>query len=121
MTLQMKTVFSPLSITSQSPAVPTKCHKHFNSSTVEVEAGLTAFEDYIDNYVQYAWNSDKQEFWGDLGLYNFSGLLGEDYLMTEQYQVMDLLTNASLEWQSGLDVALLFDKLPTRILRMRIG
>jgi len=41
--------------------------------------------------------------------------------MTEQYQVMDLLTNASLEWQSGLDVALLFDKLPTRILRMRIG
>ena len=79
-------------------------------------AGVTVFEDYVDDDVQYVLNRDNEEFWGNLGFCNFTGSLGEDHPTTVQDQVMDLLANGSFQGQSGLDAGLLFDKLLASIL-----
>ena len=81
-----------------------------------VGAGVNVFDAFIDNDVQYLLNSDDEEFWGDLGLCNFSSSLGKAYPTTVLDQVMDLLENGSLQGQSGLDAGSLFDKLPASIL-----
>ena len=116
-----KLISQPSHLKTKSAGL-TEWHMLFGSLSVNTGKGVTLFDEY-DNDLQYVASDTDNKFANDHGFDEFFGSLGNDYTAAIQAQVAELLENRALEGKSKLDIANLFNDLPTNIVgnKKRLG